>query len=171
MGMFDWTTGTKAAPKGVVRQPVAALREALLGVNRPTAPFIIRDGAPEKCDLVAEWKIVDAAWFEIFAKAGLESVFKVRMKFDEAKGEVRAVDEEYTIEWRAGVPALSASMEAFRGQSWSMSSEVAFAFKEEDLTYGKVYQYRFTTDEIKKPLVEAAQQAGWGWRGVAFGKL
>ena len=72
MGMFDWITGTKAAPKGMARQPVAALREALLAVNRPTAPFTIRDGAPEKCDLVGEWKIVDAAWYEIFAKAGLE---------------------------------------------------------------------------------------------------
>lgn len=171
MGMFDWMTGTKAAPKGVARQPVAALREALLAVNRPTAPFVIRDGAPEKCDLVAEWKIVDAAWYEIFAKAGLEKVFKVLMKFDEAKGEVRAVDQEWTVEWRAGIPTLGRSLEAFRGQKWEMSSETAWAFREEDLTYGKVYQYRFVSDELKKPLVEAAQKAGWGWRGVAFGKL
>lgn len=171
MGIFDWLTGTKAAPKGVARQPVAALREALLGVNRPTAPFQVRDGAPEKCDLVAEWKIVDAAWYEIFAKAGIEKVFKVLMKFDEAKGEVRAVDQEFTVEWRAGVPTLGASLEAFRGQTWEMSSETVWAFKEEDLTFGKIYSYKFATPEIKDPLREAAQKAGWGWRGVAFGKL
>lgn len=171
MGMLDWLTGTKAAPKGVVRQPAAALREALLAVNRPTAPFVIRDGAPEKCDLVAEWKIVDAEWYEIFAKAGLEKVFKVLMKFDEAKGEVRSVDEEFTVEWRAGVPVLGRSVETFRGQKWEMSSETAWAFKEEDLTYGKVYSYKFATPELKDPLREVAQKMGWGWRGVAFGKL
>jgi hypothetical protein len=27
------------------------------------------------------------------------------------------------------------------------------------------------TRELKTPLIEAAQAAGWGWRGVAFGKL
>ena len=69
----------------------------------------------------------------------MAKTFKVSMKFDEDKGEVRAVDEEFTVEWRAGVPTLGRSMEAFRGQKWEMSSEVAYAFKEEDLTYGKVY--------------------------------
>jgi hypothetical protein len=170
MGMLDWMTGTKAAPKGVARVPVAQLREALLAVNRPTAPFVIRDGLAEKCDLVAEWKIVDAQWCEIFAKAGLEKVFKVLMKFDEARGEVRAVDQEWSVEWSAGVPRLSLSLEAFRGQKWEASFGTAYAFKE-DLSYGKVYEYRFNTPELKDPLVAAAQAAGWGWRGVAFGKL
>jgi len=35
----------------------------------------------------------------------------------------------------------------------------------------KVYDYRFNTKELKAPLIEAAQAAGWGWKGVAFGKL
>lgn len=55
MGLFDWLTGSKAAPAGVARQPAAALRTALLAVNRDTAPFLVRDGAPEGVDLVAEW--------------------------------------------------------------------------------------------------------------------
>lgn len=171
MGLFDWLTGTKSAPAGVSRQPAAALKTARLASNRETAPFIIRDGAPEGADLVAEWKIVDAAWYEIFAKAGLTKVFKVLMKFDEEKGEVRAVDQEWTVEWRAGVPALSLSAEAFRGQKMEMSFGTAYAFKEDLSGFGKVYEYRFKTSEIKDPLVEIAQQHGWGWRGVAFGKL
>jgi hypothetical protein len=171
MGLFDWLTGTKSAPAGVSRQPAAALRAAMLASNRETAPFIIRDGAPEGADLVAEWKIVDAAWYEIFAKAGLTKVFKVLMKFDEEKGEVRAVDQEWTVEWRAGVPDLSLSAEAFRGQKMEMSFGTAYAFKEDLSGFGKVYEYRFKTGEIKDPLVEIAQQHGWGWKGVAFGKL
>jgi len=170
MGLFDWLTGSKAAPAGVARQPAAALRARLLGVNRDTAPFIVRDGAPEGVDLVAEWRIVDAKWYEIFAKAGLERVFKLLMKFDEAKSEVRAVDQEWELEWRAGVPSLSLSAGAFRGQKAEISFGTAYAFRE-DASYGKVYDYRFSTKELKAPLIEAAQAAGWGWKGVAFGKL
>ena len=170
MGMFDWVTGSKPAPKGVARLPVAALREGLLGVNRPTAPFQVRDGTPEGVDLVAEWKLVDAQWCQIFAKAGLKKAFKVLMKFDEARGEVRAVDQEFEVEWRAGVPHLHLNAEAFRGQKWEASFETVYAFRE-DLSFGKVYEYRFSTPEMKDPLGEAALQAGWGWRGVAFGKL
>ena len=170
MGMFDWLTGTKSAPAGVARQPVAALREELLAVNRDTAPYTVRDGGPEGVDLVAEWKIVDAQWYEIFAKAGLERVFKVLMKFDEASGTVRSTDQDWTVEWRAGTPELTLSGEAFRGQKFEMSFGKAFAFRE-DLSYGKVYDYYFKTEEIKSPLIAAAQASGWGWKGVAFGRL
>ena len=171
MGLFDWITGSKSAPAGVPRQPAATLREAMLALNRETAPFQVRDGAPEGVDLVAEWKIVDARWYEIFAKASLTKVFKVLMKFDEANGEVRALDQEWTVEWRAGVPNLSLSTEGFRGQKTEMSFGTAYAFKEENLAFGKVYEYRFKTGEIKDPLKDVAQQNGWGWKGVAFGKL
>lgn len=171
MGLFDWITGSKSAPSGVPRQPATTLRQALLTLNRDTAPFIIRDGAPEGADLVAEWKIVDARWYEIFAKASLTKVFKVLMKFDEQKGEVRSVDQEWSVEWRAGVPSLSLSTEAFRGQKTEISFGTAYAFKEDLSGFGKVYQYHFKTSEIKDPLVEVAQHNGWGWKGVAFGKL
>jgi hypothetical protein len=170
MGFFDWFSGRKPAPEGVARQPVAALRERMLAANRDTAPFLIRDGAPEGVDLVAEWKIVDAQWYEIFAKAGLERSFKVLMRFDEENGEVRAVDQEWQVEWRAGVPSLSLSAEAFRGQKVEFSFGSAYAFRE-DASYGKVYEYRFDTSELKDPLIEAAHASGWGWRSVSFGKL
>jgi hypothetical protein len=171
MGLFDWLTGTKRAPAGVPKQNAATVRAALLAVNRDTAPFIVRDGAPEGVDLVAEWRIVDARWYEIFAKAGLEKVFKVLMRLDEAAGEVRAVDQEWSVEWRAGVPNLSLAASAFRGQKMEMSFGTAYAFREEDLTWGKVYEYRFNTAELKDPLIEAAHRNGWNWKGVAFGKL
>lgn len=170
MGLFDWLSGSKPAPPDKVRQPVSLLRDALLGLNRPTSPFLVRDGAPEGVDLVAEWKIVDAQWYEIFAKAGIKRVFQVLMKFDEAKAEVRAVDREWNVEWRAGIPTLSLAASAFRGQKWEKSFETAYAFRE-DASYGQVYSYRFATSELKDPLIAAAHEAGWGWRGVAFARL
>lgn len=170
MGIFSWLTGSRSAPAGVPREPVAALRERLLGLNRDTAPYVIRDGRREGVDLVAEWKIVDAEWYEIFARAGIQRVFKVLMKFDEANGMVRSADQEWMVEWRAGVPDLTLAASGFRGQKWEMSFESVHAFRE-DGSWGEIYSYKFDTGEIKGPLHKAAAEGGWGWKGVPFGKL
>ena len=130
MPIFDFLTGSKSPAPGVAKQPAATLRTALLALNRDTAPWQVRDGAAENVDLVAEWKIVDARWYEVFAKASLTKVFKILMKLDEQKGEVRAVDQEWSVEWRAGVPSLSLSAEAFRGQKVEMSFGTAIGFRE-----------------------------------------
>lgn len=170
MGLFDFLTGTKRPKRGVAPRSAADVEGAILGMNRETAPFMVRRDDSGKADLVAEWKIVDAKWYEIFAKAGLKRVFRIYMKLDPAKKEVRAVDEAWTVEWRAGVPSLAIEAKAFRGQQQEMSFGMAYAFTEE-LRPGVVYNYRFNTGEIKGPLQEAVTGAGWTWRGVAFGKL
>lgn len=151
-------------------EPEERLRSRLLAINRDTAPFVVRDGTPEGVDLVAEWKIVDSRWYEIFAKAGLERVFRVLMKLDPERGEVRAVDQAWEVEWRAGVPTLSLAAGTFAGQRWERSFGTAWAFREEG-RYGEVYRYRFDTDELKALLKEAVRSAGWRWRPVGPGAL
>lgn len=146
------------------------VRQRLLSLNRSTAPYQIIDGATQSVDLIAEWRIVDAKWYEIFAKANLTKVFRIYMKFDAAKHEVRAKDEEFTVEWRAGVPALTLAVSKFQGQMTSVEFGAAYAFTEQ-LAPGKVYNYRFNTNEIKKPIQEAVAACGWNYKGVAFGKL
>ena len=117
-----------------------------------------------------EWKIVEAEWYEIFAKAGLKKSFRIMFKFDEAKHEVRARDQEYSLSWSAGVPRLEASMSRTSGQIKSFQFGTAYAFTEE-LRPGQVYQYRFTTSELKGPIQEAVTQCGWAYKGITFGKL
>jgi len=165
MGLFG-----KKPDKNVPVLSVDEVRQRLLALNRDTAPYQLIDGASQKVDLIAEWKIVDAQWYEIFAKANLTKVFRIYMKFDGAKHEVRGKDEEFTAEWRAGVPSLSISASKFQGQMTSVEFGAAYAFTEE-LKPGVVYNYRFSTNEIKKPIQEAVAACGWGYKGVAFGKL
>jgi len=167
MGLFGFG---KKPNKNTPVLSAGEVRQRLLSLNRETAPYQIIEGASENVDLIAEWKIVDARWYEIFAKASLTKVFRVYMKFDEAKHEVRAKDEEYTVEWRAGVPSLSLSASKFSGQKTSIEFGTAYAFTEE-LKPGQVYNYRFNTNEIKKPIQEAITACGWNYKGVAFGKL
>lgn len=150
--------------------PPAEVIQRILKINRESAPFQIIDGKSEGVDLIAEWKIVDARWHEIFAKANLTKVFRISMKLDAAKNEVRARDQEYTVEWRAGVPGLSAAVSSFQGQQVSVEFGTAYAFKE-DGEAGQVYNYRFNTNEIKKPIQDAVAACGWKYKGIAFGKL
>ncbi len=174
MGFFgdivDAFSGTKRPEEGVAVQPVGVVKQAILSLNRETAPYIIRDGAQEGVDLVAEWKIVDAKWYKIFAKAGLKRVFKILMKFDPSKNEVRAVDQELKVSWEAGVPKLSRDVEAFRGQKKEISFGNRYGFTEE-LKPGVIYKYKFDTSEIKKPIQKAVLSNGWTYKAVAFGNL
>jgi hypothetical protein len=167
MGLFGFG---KKANKNVPVLTTDEVRARLLELNRETAPYQIIDGSSENVDLIAEWKIVDAKWYELFAKANLTKVFRIYMKFDAAKNTVRAKDEEYTVEWRAGVPSLSIAVSKFQGQMTSVEFGAAYAFTEE-LKPGVVYNYRFNTNEIKKPIQEAVAASGWSYKGVAFGKL
>jgi hypothetical protein len=170
MGLFDFLTSTRRPAAGVNAVPVEELYTRLLQLNRPTAPYRVVDGAPEHVDLVAEWRIVDAEWYELFAKAGTSKVFRILLKLDEARRQVRALDREYSVTWRAGVPQLSIAASTFRGQKQSIEFARAYAFSE-TLATGTVYNYRFDTRELKRPLQEAATSNGWTYKGVAFGKL
>ena len=170
MAVFDLLTGTKRPVAGTPVQPAIDVRERLLGLNRPTAPWQILDGAAEKVDLIAEWRIVDAQWYEIFAKAGLKKVFRIYMKLDEASRELRAMDREYSVEWKAGIPNLSLAVSSFKGQSTSVEFGQAFGFTE-TLAPGQIYKYKFSSNELKKPVQEAVLACGWVYKGVAFGKL
>jgi len=167
MGLFGFG---KKANKNAPILSVSEVRQRLLALNRETAPYQIIDGSAEKVDLIAQWKIVDAKWYEIFAKANLTKVFRIYLKLDEAKHEVRAKDEEYTVEWKVGVPSLSMSVSKFKGQTTSIEFGTAYAFTEE-LKPGQVYKYRFSTNEIKKPIQETVAECGWTYKGVVFGKL
>ena len=131
MGLFDLFSGSKKPPAGTPVLSGDDVRARLMGLNRATSPWQIADGAAEKVDFIAEWKIVDAQWVEIFGKAGLSKVFRIKMKLDEAKHEVRAMDEENTVEWSAGVPSVKLAVSSFKGQQTSVEFGTAVAFTEE----------------------------------------
>ena len=150
-----------------IRQILKMSRGAIIpldcGYDDPTLVYVNNE-------LVAEGQIVDAQGYELFAKAGVQRLFKVLMRFDEARGVVRSADQEWSVEWRAGVPELTLVASGFRGQKWEMSFETVYAFRE-DGSWGEIYDYKFNTGEIKGPLQKAVAEGGWGWKGVAFGKL
>jgi hypothetical protein len=175
MGLFDKLKGVKEPEEGTPVLPRAELEEKLLAINEDRVPFtVVRSGGGEEGDLVAEWKIVDASWYEIFAKAGLEKSHRILLVLDEGEKEVRALEQSMEVEWRAGVPSLSLSAEKFQGRTFgSKSFGTAYAFKGVNpLDFGEVYKYRFDVSEMKEPLTEIITGSGWSFVPVVSkGKL
>jgi hypothetical protein len=170
MGILDFLTSTRRPPSGTAVLSADEVKNRILSVNRATAPYRVIDGASEGVDVIAEWKIVDASWYEIFAKAHLAKTFRILMKLHPENHEVRVVDHEYSVSWEAGVPGLKLAASASRGQVQSFEFGRGYAFTE-TLAPGQVYNYRFDTGEIKKPIQEAVTGCGWTYKGVTFGKL
>lgn len=132
----------------------------LLSLNRESCPYQVTKSEDPNYDLVAEWKVVDAKWYQIFAKAGLKKVFQVWLRLDESTNTVITTDKEYQINWVAGIPSLSLSIESFAGKKTEFSFGTAIGFTEE-FKPGVTYKYTFSTKEIKEPLKEITLSSGW----------
>lgn len=170
MSLLDKLTSTKRPDEGIAGCSQDEVRTRILDLNRPSAPYQIIDGTDEGVNLIAEWKIVDAAWYEIFARAGLEKIFRIRMRFDADEKELRTKDEEYTLSWSAGVPSLEISRSRSFGQTQSIQFGSRYGFTEE-LRPGEIYTYKFSTGELKEPIQDVVTACGWTYKGVTFGKL
>ena len=68
------------------------------------------------------------------------------------------------------MPQLSLVASGFRGQKQSFEFGTAYAFTEE-FQPGQVYNYRFSTKELKEPIQDAVTECGWTYKGIAFAKL
>lgn len=175
MGLLDRLKGIKDPAPGVAPVPQRELHQKLLELNNDELPFSVASGpGGDEGDVVAEWKIADATWYEIFAKAKLEKSHTIRLGLSQKDNEVRVLDESREVEWRAGVPTLSGSIEVFRGRTLvDKEYETVFAWKGPNpLDYGQVYEYSFDVSEMKDPIAKVVTSNGWTFRPVTTrGKL
>lgn len=164
MGLLGKLMGSRPAKPGVEPVPIDRLRTLLLGLNGGSEPWNVRDGAEDGCDLVAEWRIVDAQWQGAGAENSLSKVFKVKMKFNEETYEVRNVSQQTT---------KSSSKGRLQGGGWSRGqmnqnqAGGALGFNQADQLGGGP-GYSFNSNHIVGPLRDAVNKHGWGWKAVAF---
>ena len=138
----------------------ATLKAALLGVTRDSAPFIVRDGAPEQTDIVIEWRLGEPRWQSIFAAANLARVTRLYVRLDESLRTARVFDEEFGVAWSAGVPVLTLALGAPLGPP--SSGGVGFT----ELVGAITHDYRFLTSELRDPLAAIVNEHGWRLEGV-----
>ncbi|MFJ4920587.1 hypothetical protein [Streptomyces sp. NPDC088725] len=169
MGLFDKLTGTRRPADGIAPRSAAEIHAALLGLNRPDVPYVVRDSHEEGADVVAEWRILEPAWQTFFIRTRVRRVFQIRMRLVPEKNEVRSLDQQYEVTWVGDTPRLAMVAEAQRGQVRTTSKRWALGEGED----GGLATETFSVDssDLKNPLQEAVLGAGWTWRGVVVGKL
>ncbi|MFD8826061.1 hypothetical protein ACFV1C_27375 [Streptomyces sp. NPDC059605] len=170
MGLFDKLTGTRRPADGVAPLPAHEVRAALLALGGPDVPWLVRGGAAEDADLVAEWRILEPAWRTFFLRTRVDELLQIRLRLVPDRGEVRAVDRMWRVTWAGESPRLALSAEAARGRV-STSSRNWTIGGGEDGEDGPAETFRADSSDLKDPVRDAVLAAGWTWRGVAFGKL
>lgn len=127
-----------------------AVRAAIDGT-----PYVVRE-TERGFDLTLD--IVDAHWFELFGAAGLSMVFTHHVDVP-GDGTYAVTDDAQRVEWQAGVPTLSASVERRRGHVKEVGFEKTWAFRG-DGSYGKVVDVRFDSEKGRGIVRAAAKEVG-----------
>ncbi|MET8450680.1 hypothetical protein [Streptomyces sp. NPDC005209] len=149
MGLFDRLTGTKYPQSEVPSLPSTELRAALLALNGPDVPWVVRHAtAKEGGDLVAEWRVPE-----------LRLRLRTRMLLVPADREVRALQERW--EARSGERSYG------RGPATTVSRQWRYE-RGEDGRRHKVETFRFDSRQMRDPLRDTVLGAGWTWRGRLF---
>ena len=162
MGLFDRLKGGRSAPRRAPRPWTGPRsRRRLLALSTDQVPFTVQPGV--ESDLDVEWRIVDAQWYEIFAKAGLEKSHKLLLGARRVRARGAGA--------RAGVggvlagrhPRAAAVGGEVPGRTFgSKSFGTAYAYTGVNpLDWGQVYQYRFDVSEMKDPVSTVVVDAGW----------
>ncbi len=140
----------------------------LLALNDPELPWTIRRG--EKEDLIAEWKVVDSKWIDIFAANKINIVHKLRFKFENSTARVQ--DVERKVSYRVGVdgrPTATFRWSGHRGidfDQYDWGAAYGVIYKDGKLKIDFAYKYKFNLQEMKNPLIEAVTENGWTWKGA-----
>jgi hypothetical protein len=172
MGRFlDRLTGTRQPPAGVAPLPPERVHAALLRLNGPDVPYLVRSGRPEGVDLIAELKIADEYWLGVFSAAQVTTQFQIKMHLDHDHLQVRSTDEMWefargvSVDLGDGRVGLTWERSHQQGQIYSTTKTWTFGkggFTEEpDLGY--------SSQAVRSALRERVLSTGWGWRAMVFG--
>ena len=170
MGLFDKLTGTQHPPEGVSPVSGEELRTAILRLNQPDVPYVIRYSAGERCDLVAEWRLAEPAWQHVFVESQLSHAVRIRMRLAHNEHEVRALEEQWEVTRVGNPPRLRVTSEYTRGPNRTVSRQWTIG-RGESGRLEATEVFRFNSAELRDPLRNAVLKSGWTWRGVVFGKL
>lgn len=102
--------------------------------------------------------IVDARWFGLYHTEGLHRVYTHHVDVP-GDGTYTVTDDSRTVEWQAGVPTISGSVQRTRGRVLERSSEKVWALGE-DLRFGAVVDYRFNSEEARELIRAVADGLG-----------
>ena len=118
-------------------------------------PYVVSP-TPEGFDVALD--IVDARWYQLYAKAGLERTFVHHVTMAGGR-DFTITDDSHTLEWEAGHPRLGARVERFVGRRYDVGFRKTIAVTE-DARIDTVVDYAFSSEEGRKLIKGAAKELG-----------
>ncbi|MEU5839178.1 hypothetical protein ABZ820_36725 [Streptomyces diacarni] len=155
----------KQPAEGAQPRSVDEVKTALLGLNGPDLPWVVRDGSPEGADLVAEWRVAEPAFRHFFSLSQLTRTRTIRLRFFPEAREVRAIEEQWEVTWYGDPPRMKIGHQASRGpgRTWSKNWTVE---KGPDGRRRLQESFSFDSAEMKRPVRSAILEQGWAWRSL-----
>lgn len=163
---------TKVLPKpGVLPVSESELRGRLLAINEMDVPFRVVERKDGKIDVI--WRLADAKWAGLMTLNKVTKIQVIRLKLLESDKTCHAVDITKAVRATADGLQTSFSFDTFFSRGvvfwqWEYGKQYGLIFKDGQLTFDKVYEYKFSYDEIKSPIVNVVVQSGWQYKQVLF---
>lgn len=102
--------------------------------------------------------IVDAQWYQLYAKAGLKKTFVHHVAMTGVK-DFTITDDSFEMKWEAGHPRLGARLERFVGRKYEFSFQRTIAITEQ-ARLDTVVDYTFSSEEGRKLIKRAGKELG-----------
>jgi hypothetical protein len=161
-----WVAAVDPRPNAA---PVSAseLKNRLLAINDLEVPFRISD---KDADILsAEWRI-DGKWRGLLESQSVGIVATIDMKLHPGRRSVSVIETQRKWNKEAGVFSRAGQFSFFRGITLaSYDAGAVYGLSYVDGQFKVTgYQYRFSIQEMKNPLIEVVTSAGWRWEPHIF---
>lgn len=152
--------------KTTVRPSVAEadLRKEILSMNFHDLPIVVMEKGKK---LVVTWKYLDAKWWEVMSKQGVREAFTLVLRFDDTRRRVTMTAIFRSVRWGAGPTKVRFSWSFFRGVYLNYKIGAAWGIRE-NFTLGKIYSFKFDSEEIHNPVMNTILRSGWDVRFSVF---
>ena len=147
------------------------LRQRLLAINSMDVPFHVVEKKGNKLDVV--WRLADAKWAGLLTANKVSRVEIMRLRLSDRDKNCRAVEISKAIRASADGTTLqfAFSFSFFRGivfGQWEYEKQFGLIFKDGGLTFDTAYEYKFSFNELKNPIVNIIVSSGWSFKPVMF---
>jgi len=161
-GFFEYLGGKKSS--SIPPANSQRLKRLLFELNSETKPYKLAP-SPET-DILIEWKIADSKWFAFFGNERIKHTYRAYVLLDEPRKSVRYCEELVKVRWLAAVnggvnPVISYQKQFFRGKIlFQKTWETQYGIRE-DLSFGKVYEYKYDIRAFRDPIRKIILENGW----------
>ncbi len=152
-------------------------RSRILSLNNDDLPFVYE---PSDDGVVGRWNYANQKWATLLGAGSIDADYSLWVVLDERTTtwrfeEHQSVEETHLSAGGDGI-GLTFERSFFKGRSkqFKFNLGAALAAKVTDRQgdrVGQTYGYRFSTDEIKQPVIDALTAAGWSRRKGFFARL